>query len=607
MTNGVKALGSSLGSVAAGGLKVFTAGVSAAASGVAALGASAIQSFADYEQLVGGVDTLFKESSQQVQQYADNAYKTAGLSANAYMETVTSFSASLLQSLEGDTEAAANAADMAITDMADNANKMGSSMESIQNAYQGFAKQNYTMLDNLKLGYGGTKTEMERLLADAEELSGIKYDINNLNDVYSAIHVIQTEIGITGTTAKEASATISGSVSAMNSAWSNLVTGIADDNADFDKLIDNFVESVVAVGENILPRVEVVIKGIGKLIEELLPIVVNEIPNIINDILPDLLQSGMDMITTILQGMQQNLPQIVQGALMIVGQLIATFISMLPQIIQMGMEMLLQLVVGIAQALPELIPQIVNVVITITETLLDNIDLLIDAGIELIIALALGLIEALPVLVEKIPEIIIKLVDAIVENAPKLLEAAWTLISMLIEGLFTYLPKLIAKIPDLIVAIVNKFIELRKKFLEVGSNIISGIWEGLSEGWDWLVDKVGSLASGLFDAAKDALDIHSPSRKFKWLGEMCIAGMDEPLEEYNPYDTLQNSMQANIGGLKASFAGAYKNGTYGATSVNANVNNNVTVVLEGDAKGVFKLVRVEKDNFVRSSGYNPLI
>ena len=202
------------------------AGATMAAAGLVAITKSAIANYAEYEQLVGGVDTLFKDSSKKVQEYANNAYKTAGISANEYMETVTSFSASLLQSLGGDTDKAASVADMAITDMSDNANKMGTDIGRIQDTYQGFAKQNYTMLDNLKLGYGGTKTEMERLLKDATAISGVKYDISNLNDVYQAIHVIQGELDITGTTAKEASTTIQGSISSMKSAWTNLITSM---------------------------------------------------------------------------------------------------------------------------------------------------------------------------------------------------------------------------------------------------------------------------------------------------------------------------------------------------------------------------------------------
>ena len=272
-----------VGDAAVNAAKMATAAVGAATAAVSALTVSAVKSYSEYEQLVGGIETLFgARGAKTVQEYADsvgktvsevrdqyetlmeaqdlamenaaNAYATAGMSANEYMSTITSFAASLKQSTENEVEAA-EAANTAVIDMADNANKMGTSMELIQNAYQGFAKQNYTMLDNLKLGYGGTKEEMERLLADAEALSGVKYDIGNLSDVYAAVHVIQTELGITGTTAKEASTTIEGSVNSAKAAWSNLVTGLADDNQDLSGLMDSFVSSAMTAADNILPRV----------------------------------------------------------------------------------------------------------------------------------------------------------------------------------------------------------------------------------------------------------------------------------------------------------------------------------------------------------------
>ena len=257
------------GAVAIG--KTVATGMVAGGTAVAGLATKAVQAYADYEQLVGGVETLFKGSAEKVKKYADNAYKTAGLSANAYMETVTSFSASLLQSLDGDTEKAAEKADQAITDMSDNANKMGSSMEMIQNAYQGFAKQNYTMLDNLKLGYGGTKEEMERLLKDAEKISGQKFDISSYADVVDAIHVVQTEMGITGTTAKEAEKTISGSIGMMKASWTNLLTGLANGNADIPKLVRDVVNSGKTVLKNIIPAVKEVLKNIPAAISEISP------------------------------------------------------------------------------------------------------------------------------------------------------------------------------------------------------------------------------------------------------------------------------------------------------------------------------------------------
>lgn len=327
LAGGLKSIGSTAVKATAG---IVSAGAAAAAS----ITKMSVDAYASYEQLVGGVDTLFKDSSQKVQKYADNAYKTAGLSANAYMETVTSFSASLLQSLDNDTDKAAKAADKAIIDMSDNANKMGTSMEAIQNAYQGFAKQNYTMLDNLKLGYGGTKTEMERLLADAENLKkaqgeNVSYSIDSFADIVEAIHVVQDEMGITGTTAKEASTTIEGSVNSAKAAWENLLVGIADDNADFDTLVDNFVESVGTAASNILPRVEIALTGVGKLIKKMVPIIVAEIPKLIETILPELVKSGTNMALALIQGLMSALPQQFQPLLKVLNSLIQGSVSLL--------------------------------------------------------------------------------------------------------------------------------------------------------------------------------------------------------------------------------------------------------------------------------------
>ena len=286
--------------------KAAVAATSAAATAVGAITKTAVTAYADYEQLVGGVDTLFKDSSDKVQKYASKAFQTAGLSANQYMETVTSFSASLLQSLENDTEAAAEYADMAIIDMSDNANKMGTSMESIQNAYQGFAKQNYTMLDNLKLGYGGTKGEMERLIKNANRVkvaNGQMADlsIESFADVTEAIHIIQTEMGITGTTALEASDTIQGSVAAMKAAWKNMLVGIADGNQDIGVLMKNLGDSIITVGNNLLPRIKTTIEGIAQLIKVAVPPLIEQVVPMIIDILPELLDAAVTLVVTFVQ------------------------------------------------------------------------------------------------------------------------------------------------------------------------------------------------------------------------------------------------------------------------------------------------------------------
>ncbi len=362
---------------------------------------------------------MLMEAQTLAMDNASRAYETAGLSANEYMETVTSFAASLKSSTENEVEAA-KAANQAVIDMADNANKMGTNMESIQNAYQGFSKQNYTMLDNLKLGYGGTKEEMQRLLEDAQKLSGQKYDISNLSDVYSAIHVIQDELGITGTTAKEASTTIQGSVNAVKASWENLVTGMADGDADFDTLISNFVESVSTAADNLIPRIEVAIGGIENLIDEMMPVVMDKIPEIINSVLPKLLQAGVNLVNTLVEGIGQNSGELIQGASQIISQLADAFITLLPELITLGIQVITQIMLGMAEGTPELIPTIIDTVVTIVGVLSENLPMLIDAGVQLIEALAQGIVDNLPQLMETASDIATTILDGIGDLCPAL-------------------------------------------------------------------------------------------------------------------------------------------------------------------------------------------
>ena len=496
-----------LGDFITSGLKAMSSAIKQVGTTLLSVGKDALDSYADYEQLVGGVETLFKDNANTVEDYANNAYKTAGLSANDYMETITGFSASLLQSLNGDTAKVAEVGNMAVTDMADNANKMGTDMSLIQNAYQGFAKQNYTMLDNLKLGYGGTKEEMQRLLSDAQKITGIKYDINNLNDVYQAIHVVQGELGITGTTAKEASTTIQGSVSAMKSAWQNMLTGIADDNAPFDDLINNLIDSVTIAGENILPRVKVIMEGVTTFILSLGQMLSNH--------LPEILDTGVEIVNTLMQGIIDNLPEVMESANQIISTLLTTLIDMLPQIIEGGVQIIISLIQGLAKQLPTLVPQMVNTVVTIVESLLDNIDMIIDAGIQLLIGLADGLMNALPKLIEKAPEIIEKLVMAITNNVPKIIQAGITLIIKLGEGLIKAIPQLISKIPQIITSLLRGFSNYYSNMGEVGKNLVSGIWEGIKNAKDWLLGKAKEWCGNVLDGIKGFFGIHSPSKVFR--------------------------------------------------------------------------------------------
>lgn len=570
--------------------KVGAAAITAASAAATALTKASLEQYAEYEQLVGGVETLFKSSADIVQGYAANAYKTAGLSANEYMETVTGFSAALLQSLGNDTQAAAEKADLAITDMSDNANKMGTNMESIQNAYQGFAKANYTMLDNLKLGYGGTKEEMQRLLDDATALSGIEYDISSYADIVDAIHVVQTEMGITGTTVKEASTTIQGSISSMKSAWTNLVTGIADENADLDTLIGNFVDSVEIAGENVIPRVEQILTGIGDAVTKLAPIIAEKVPEVVTNVLPSLLEAGVSLINGILQGIITALPALAESAVSIIEMLATSIVEQLPALLEAAVQVIATLASGISEFLPDLIPTIVDVVLQIVETLIDNVDMLVDAAIEIMIALAEGLINALPKLIEKAPEIVAKLVTALVTNAPKLLEAALQMIVTLAKGLITNIPNLIKAIPQIVSAIVSGFNSLMSSFLDIGKNIVSGVWQGIQNMASWIKEKVTGFFSGIVSSVKGILGIKSPSKVFAGIGGFMAEGLGEGWDD--EYSSIKKRIEGdmNFGTATVDFAssgiGRYSGAMQSAFSnFAASINQNATIVVQSVLDG----------------------
>lgn len=330
----------------------IVSGVKAVASGIKSLISGAIEGYGEYEQLVGGVETLFGSSADTVIKNAENAYKTAGLSANAYMETVTSFSASLLQSMGNDTEAAAKKADQALTDMSDNANKMGTDMQSIQNAYQGFAKQNYTMLDNLKLGYGGTKEEMQRLIDDANALNAAQgnytnYSIESYADIVDAIHTVQTEMGITGTTALEASTTVEGSINSVKAAYQNFVTGLGDQNADIGALTEELIQTAGTVAENVLPVIENVVKNIAETVKKQGPDMITKFVAYATEKLPEVLKLGIQLIVSLVKGLAQNLPELLRGTLALVDTIISAFLDSLPDIIEVGKDIVRGLWEGI--------------------------------------------------------------------------------------------------------------------------------------------------------------------------------------------------------------------------------------------------------------------
>lgn len=581
-------LGEKLKSGLATAGKVAVAGVAAGATAIGALGTKAVAAYADYEQLVGGVETLFKDSQDQVMDYANNAYKTAGLSANEYMETVTSFSASLLQSLDGDTSAAADKANLAITDMSDNANKMGTDMTSIQNAYQGFAKSNYTMLDNLKLGYGGTQAEMERLLADAEKISGIKYDISSYADIVDAVHVVQTEMGITGTTAEEAASTIQGSFGMMKSAWQNLVTGMADPDQDLGVLVGNFTDSVVIAGNNLIPRIQELLPRIVEATTSLIGTVSEQLPAILGTVLPSLVEGATNLVTGLMAALPSVLSVLADVAPTVINTLVPALIELLPQITQTGIDVIVSLAQGIADALPQLIPAATDAIIEIVEVLTspENLGNLIDAALAIILALVDGLVDATPKLIAAVPDVISNLVTAIIANMPKILEAGVEITMALADGLIKALPELIAAIPNLILGIVQGIIDNLPEIImagpkiiaalatglieaipdivmvipqlirsivdtflsfdwgSIGKNIVEGIKNGFVNMWNSFKQTVENVFTGLVDGVKSFLGIASPSKVFAGIGGYMAEGLGQGFDK--EFSNVKRGIQSQL-------------------------------------------------------------
>ena len=535
-----------------------TAAVSGALAGLVGAG---VKSFADLEQNLGGVETMFGENANKVIENAKNAYKTAGVSANEYMQGVTSFSASLLQSLGGDTAKAADVADMAFRDMSDNANKFGTDMSSIQNAYQGFAKQNYTMLDNLKLGYGGTKTEMERLLKDAEKFSGVKYDIKNLNDVYEAIHVIQEEMGVTGTTADEAEKTISGSVNAMKAAFDNFLNGSGSPKALAESITNVFNN----IGKAITTLAPSILSGVVEVTKTLIP----QIVSMLVDLLPQLMNAVSNLIDNLLSMVKSNTSGIAETVTTLINKLVEFITDNLPKIIEIAIILIETFAKGLIDSLPTIIDSALELLFSIIDTILDNLDKIIDLALEIIVTLAIGLVDALPKLVEKVPEIIVKLVEKLTdpEMIGKIIKAALVLMIELARGLIIALPELLKMPRTIIEKLANKIKErvTNTDWGKIGSDIIKGICDGFGRIGQYITKKVNAVKDAITNKFKSIFGIHSPSKLMAdTIGFNITAGIGEGIEKGVP-DALKD---ANVA-MKQLNAGI-------ESSINPIVNPTVT-------------------------------
>lgn len=575
----VESAGQSVGGKLAGAIK----GVIATAAIGKSLSATLMEG-ANLQQSIGGIETLFKDSAEKVKQNAANAYRTAGMSANEYMELTTSFSASLLSSFGNDTSKAADIADMAMTDMSDNANKMGTDMERITDAYQGFAKQNYTMLDNLKLGYGGTKTEMERLLADAQKITGVKYDINNLSDVYSAIHVIQGELGITGTTAKESAETFSGSLASMKAAFKNVLGNLSlgEDIGDELFALSETVSTFV-VG-NLIPMLGNVLKGVPQLFDGVVGMVVRSF-NMLSDNAPEIVSQGAGLVTSLVTGIVTNIPYLIEGAwnlvtsfgealltadwmtigqnLMssikegldiaageilgtdgnIVGSVISAVQLNLPSVLEKGIEIVTNLANGILENLPTLISMAGNAITSFIGGILPMLPTVWQAGTDLLLKLVDGVVKNLPSIISAAGIAIGKFILVIGQNLPKILQTGIEILGKLASGLIQAIPELVGKIPQIIRSIQDAFKDT--DWLEVGGNIIRGIAEGLKNAGSMLWDAVKGILGNFKDNVLEFFGIHSPSRWGEYVGKMISLGFPRGVENnLNPFRNAMDKLGA---------------------------------------------------------------
>ena len=490
------AFASSIGAVAKG----VTAAVGAAATGAAAVTKEAVSSYANYQQLIGGMETLYEDLSVDIEENANRAFATAGLSANEYMETALTFAASLNNSLmesEGNISRSADVTDQIIVDMADNVNKMGTSMESIQNAYRGFARGNFTMLDNLALGFAGSKEGMQDLLDKAQEISGIEYNIDSFADIADAIHVVQEDMGITGTTAKEASGTITGSVASIGAAWKNLVAGMANPDADLGVLIDQFVNTGVTALNNLMPTILNALSGLGSLVTQITPVLVQMIPNLVATLVPPLIDAAIQLVNALIQALPDILALIVDQIPVLFNLIVETILSMLPMIIELGLQLILALSQGLIDSLPTLIPAIVDVMLTIVDKLTDpdTLVMLVDAALQLILSLAEGLIRALPKLIAKAPEIVLNLVKAIIMAAPKILEAGAELLFKLIEGILMVVGQLVTTGAELVQSVKDGFWQKIEDAKNWGKDMVQNFIDGIKAKWENLKSTVTDLAS----------------------------------------------------------------------------------------------------------------
>lgn len=642
--------GKSAGQNIAGAIKgaIVTAGIGTAIK-------SALEAGGNLQQSFGGLDTLYGEAADAAKTYAAEAV-AAGISANSYAEQAVSFGASLKQAFEGDTTKAVEAANTAILDMADNAAKMGTPLENIQTAYQGFAKQNYTMLDNLKLGYGGTKTEMERLLADATKLSGVEYNIDNLGDVYEAIHVIQEDLGLTGVAAAEASETFSGSLGAMKAAGENLLANIAL-GEDIGPSLNALSKTVHAfVFNNLFPMVGNILESLPELLKGVSTIVIDSLKTISSNS-DELVQTGIEIITGLATAIVEAAPYLIEAAWNLAASLGKALIetdwatigsnlmstlkssidsaagnifggdssmlggfldgitNALPNVLSKGVELISSLTNGILDSIPQLITIAGDLVVQFSNFLAENGPTLLQSGADLLLNLSTGIIDHLPEIASSAISVIGKLTETFLTNAPQLIQSGLELIGKLIVGLIQAIPKIVAAIPQIITAIKNTFTSF--DWPSIGKNLLIGIKNGILGAVSSVVEAAKEAASAVWNTVKSFFDIGSPSKLMAYAGEMIDEGLaggieknsglvDDAMGALNESTVSQLQTEMNVNPVSASQApdGRLENLMTMLDTYLPQIAEgmNVGISLEGDAQGLFNVVRGQNKIYKKMNG-----
>lgn len=513
-------------------------GIKAGTKALYDFGKQAVNSFAEYEQLAGGAQKIFDQMDySKIATDANNAYKELGLSANQYLAVINDVGATFAATM-GD-EAGYKAAKTGLKAISDYASGTGKNVNELSqkftlitrstSSYQSIADQFSGILPATSAGFL-EQAQAAGILSDSyTQLTEVPIE-EYQEAVSKMLEKGVADLGLANNTMEEAFSTLSGSLAMARGAWSNLVTGLADDSADLDMLIGNFVESVGAVATNIIPKIGTALNGASKLVRELIPVIVQEIPVLIEENLPILVEAAVSIIQSLVDGISQNQEMLFGAIFGVVTYLAETFIGMLPQIVELGLNLIVSLANGIAESLPEMIPTIVDVILQIVDTLVNNVDMLVDAALNIIIALANGIVNSLPMLIEKIPDIIVSIVDAIIANAPKLLDAALQIVVTLGSGLVSSIPSLLDSVGEMASSIISGISDGVANISEIGQNIVNGLWAGIEGMGAWIKEKVSGFFSGIVDNVKNLLGIHSPSTVFSDVGVNIVNGVWEGIK-----------------------------------------------------------------------------